>query len=175
VGYGTPPGYSGFLGSTTAAPPSFGASSAFYGAPAGYDAPPLLGVVWDPSALAHAFQPMSLTPPPTGEWYMETGADNHMTSDPNNLSSTQPTSSSTPTSIIVGNGSLLPVASTGHTSFSALDRPLHLHHVLVSPNIIKNHISLCQFTTDNQVSVEFDPYGLSVKDLRTRKHDRQVQ
>lgn len=45
---------------------------------------------------------------------------------------------------------------------------MHLRHVLVSPDIIKNLISVRQFTTDNNVSVEFDPLGLSVKDLDTR-------
>jgi hypothetical protein len=108
---------------------------------------------------------MSLTLSPTGEWYMDTGADIHMMSDLGNLS-TPPPSPSNPPSIIVGDGSLLPATSTGHISFFALDHPLYLRRVLVSPDIIKNLISVCQFTTDNQVSVEFDPYGLSVKDLR---------
>jgi hypothetical protein len=66
---------------------------------------------------------MSLTLPSTGERYMDIGADSHMISDLDNLSTTQPLSSSTPTSIVVGNGSLLPVTSTGHTSLSTLDRP----------------------------------------------------
>jgi hypothetical protein len=38
----------------------------------------------------------------------------------------------------------------------------------MSPHIIKNLIFVRQFTTDNQVSVEFDMYGLSVKDLHMR-------
>jgi len=38
----------------------------------------------------------------------------------------------------------------------------------VSPNIIKNLISVRHFTTDNNCSIEFDPFGLSVKDLQTR-------
>jgi hypothetical protein len=99
---------------------------------------------------------------------MDIGADSHMTSDFGNLSTTKPLSSFTPTSIVVGNGSLLHVTSIGHTSLSALDRPLHLCHVLVSPDIIKNLISVRQFTNDNQISIEFDPYGISVKDLRTQ-------
>ena len=81
------------------------------------------------------------------------------------LSSSSPSSAS-PSSIIVGNGSLLPVTSTGHTTFSA-ERPLYLRNVLVSPHIIKNLISVQQFTTDNSCSVEFDSFGLSVKDLAT--------
>jgi hypothetical protein len=111
---------------------------------------------------------MSLTPLAAGEWYMDTDADSHMTSNSSNLSSTQPTSPSDPSSIIVGNTSLLLVTSTGHTSFFSLDHPLHLRHVLISLDIFKNLISVCQFTADNQVSVEFDPYDISVKDLRTR-------
>jgi hypothetical protein len=81
----------------------------------------------------------------------------------------RPLSNFTPTSIVVGNGTPLLVTSTGHTSLSALDHPLHLSHVLVSPDIIKNLIFVRQFTTNNQVFVEFDPYDLSVKDLCTQK------
>ena len=39
---------------------------------------------------------------------------------------------------------------------------------MVSPHIIKNLISIRRFTTDNNCSIEFDPFGLSVKDLQTR-------
>jgi histone deacetylase 1/2 len=39
---------------------------------------------------------------------------------------------------------------------------------LVSPHIIKNLIFICRFTTDNNCSIEFDPFGLFVKDLQTR-------
>jgi hypothetical protein len=61
-------------------------------------------------------------------------------------------------------GSALPVVSTGSTHIGLL----HLDKVLVSPQIIKSHVSVRQFTTDNHCSVEFDPFGFSVKDLRTR-------
>jgi hypothetical protein len=112
--------------------------------------------------------PTTLTPPPNTEWYMDTSADSHMTSNSSNLLSSQPPSSSHPTCIVVGNGSLLSITSTSHTLLSILDRPLHLHHDLVSLDIIKNLISICQFITNNQVSVEFDPFRLFVKDLHTR-------
>jgi hypothetical protein len=49
-----------------------------------------------------------------------------------------------------------------------LPGPFRLTNVLVAPNIIRNLISVCQFTTDNSCSMEFDPFGLSVKDLATR-------
>jgi hypothetical protein len=75
---------------------------------------------------------------------------------------------SDPSSIIVGNGASLPITSTGSFSFLVPCRPLVLNNVLVSPGIIKNLISIHRFTTDNNYSTEFDPFGLSVKDLQTR-------
>jgi hypothetical protein len=63
---------------------------------------------------------------------------------------------------------LLPVTSTSHNYFPSIDHSLYLYDVLVSPDIIKNLISVYRFTTDNLVSVEFDPYGLFVKDLQIR-------
>jgi hypothetical protein len=135
-------------------PPGFDAPPPDFGAPAPqpfYGVPSPLGVVWDQHALANGFHNMTLTPPPNTEWYMDTSTDSHMTSNSSNLLSSQPPSSSHPTCIVVGNGSLLSITSTSHTLLSILDRPLHLHHDLVSPDIIKNLISICQFTTDNQV------------------------
>ncbi|GJY36138.1 replication protein A 70 kDa DNA-binding subunit B [Tanacetum coccineum] len=49
-----------------------------------------------------------------------------------------------------------------------LSRPLHLHNVLVTPNIIKNLIYVRQFTRDNKCIVEFDEFGFSVKDFLNR-------
>jgi hypothetical protein len=39
---------------------------------------------------------------------------------------------------------------------------------MISPGLIKNLISVRAFTSDNWVSVEFDPFGFSIKDLLTR-------
>jgi hypothetical protein len=57
---------------------------------------------------------------------------------------------------------------SGHTSFPNSNRPIHLSNVLVSPHLIANLISVRKFTKDNSCSVEFDPFGLSMKDLHTR-------
>jgi hypothetical protein len=91
------------------------------------------------------------------------------------LSSSHPPSLFGPSSIVVGNGALLPVTSTGSYSFPTPNHHLFLNNVLVAPSIIKNLIFVRRFTTDNNCSIEFDPFGLSVKDLQTRKRDRQVQ
>jgi hypothetical protein len=91
-----------------------------------------------------------------------------MTADAGKLSSTFPPSSFTPSSIVVGNGALLPVTATGSHTFYLPHHNLVLNDVLVSPNIIKNLISIRHFTTDNNCSIEFDPFGLFVKDLQTK-------
>ena len=44
---------------------------------------------------------------------------------------------------------------------------LTLKNVLYAPVVIKNLISVRKFTRDNMVSIEFDPFGFSVKELAT--------
>jgi hypothetical protein len=92
--------------------------------------------------LAANFNTMTLQPPPTNEWYMDTGAETHMTSNSGNLCTSQLPSFSTPFNIVVGNGSLLPVTHTGSATLPAICGPLHLNNVLVSPHLIKNLISV---------------------------------
>lgn len=68
---------------------------------------------------------------------------------------------------MVGNGSSIPTSAIGSCSFSSQSRNLHLNNVLVCPSIIKNLILVHQFTLDNWISVEFDPFGFCVKDYRS--------
>nr|GFB26312.1 ribonuclease H-like domain-containing protein [Tanacetum cinerariifolium] len=69
----------------------------------------------------------------------------------------------------------IPVINTGHCTIPSAHRPipsahrpLHLHNVIVTPNIIKNLISVRQFTRDNNCTIEFDAFGFSLKDFWTR-------
>jgi hypothetical protein len=73
--------------------------------------------------------------------------------------------SSSPSSIIVGNGSSLPISSVGD---SVLPGPFYLNNILLAPDIVQSLHSIHRFTTDNCCSIEFDPFGLSVKDLTTQ-------
>jgi hypothetical protein len=122
---------------------------------------------FDQNQLMGAFNTMTLSPPSPSQWYMDSGASAHMTSDQGNLSRSF-VSSAAPSHVIVGNGSPLPITYTGSTTLSTPSHSFNLNNVLVTPHIIKNLISVRHFTIDNQCSVEFDPFGLSVKDLRTR-------
>ncbi|GJY42369.1 ribonuclease H-like domain-containing protein [Tanacetum coccineum] len=99
-------------------------------------------------------------------WYMDTGATSHLASDTSKL--TFVSNKIIISSILVGNGNSIPVTNTGHSMLPTLNRPLDLHNVLVTPNIIKNLIYVRQFTRDNSFSIEFDPFGFTVKDLWTR-------
>jgi hypothetical protein len=105
-------------------------------------------------------QPLSLT-----EWVANSGASNHTTPDLCNISLFRPPNPSIPSSIIVGNGSVLPITSVGDTIHPA---PFYLKNDIITPDNIKNLISVHQFTTDNWCSMEFDHFGLSMKDVATR-------
>jgi hypothetical protein len=89
---------------------------------------------------------MALTPPTVTDWVVDSGASNHTTSDAGNLTSIRPTTSIDPSSIVVGNGSDLPVTSVGD---SVLPGPFYLNNVLVAPDIIQNLLFVCRFTTNN--------------------------
>lgn len=115
--------------------------------------------------LPNVFNAMTLQPP-DDSWYMDTGASSHMTANPGKLCSLF--NSSSTSHVLVGNGSCIPVKGSGIAQLSPSHPNLSLSNVLLTPNIIKNLVSVRRFTTDNQVSVEFDPFGFSVKDLRTR-------
>lgn len=118
-----------------------------------------------PSALAAAFGTMMMQDPNDASWYMDSGATNHLTSHPGTLRSLFNPSSSP--SVTVGNGSSIPTSAIGYSFIPSKNRSLLINNVLVCPSIIKNLISVRQFTRDNWVSVEFDPFGLSVKDYNT--------
>jgi hypothetical protein len=108
---------------------------------------------------------MALTPPAIIDWITDSGTSNHTTLDASNLTSVHPPTSTDPSSIIVGNGSALPVTSEGD---STLPAPFYLNNVLVTPDVIQNLLSVGRFTSDNWCSMKFDLFGLSVKDLSTR-------
>jgi hypothetical protein len=81
------------------------------------------------------------------------------------ISDPRPLNSASPSSIVVGNGSTLPVTSVGD---SVIPGPFYLNNILLAPDIILNLLSVRRFTTDNWCSMEFDPFCLSMKDLTTR-------
>ena len=102
---------------------------------------------------------------PNENWYMDTGATSHMTTSQGtllpyfNMSKTK--------HIIVGSGHAIPIHGFRLALLPLPHRPLVLIDVLHAPKLTKNLISVRCFTTDNNVSIEFNPFGFSVKDIPT--------
>jgi hypothetical protein len=86
----------------------------------------------------------------------------HITPSVGNISTLRPLASYNPSSIIVGNGSSLSITSVGD---SVLPGPFYLNNILLAPDMIQSLLYVHRFTTDNWCSIEFDPFGLSLKDL----------
>jgi hypothetical protein len=110
---------------------------------------------------------MALQPPHNSinDWVADSGASHHTTHSVGNISNLRPLNSARPSSIVVGNGSTLPVSSVGD---SVIPGPFYLNNILLAPDIVQNLLSVHRFTTDNLCSMEFDHFGLSVKDVTTR-------
>jgi hypothetical protein len=71
-------------------------------------------------------------------------------------------------SITVGNGAHLPITHTASSMIPTRYHSLWLRNILLSPDLVENLISVRKLTRDNLVSVEFDPFGFSIKDLHTK-------
>ncbi|GJX33562.1 ribonuclease H-like domain-containing protein [Tanacetum coccineum] len=93
----------------------------------------------------HAFHTMTLQNP---NWNMDTGASSHLADNTSILTSCS--NSSIYPSVFLVNGHSIPVTHTGHSFLHTSSKPLHLNHILVTPHIIKNLISVRQFTRDNE-------------------------
>ncbi|XP_074318806.1 uncharacterized protein LOC141655637 [Silene latifolia] len=127
-----------------------------------------------PTDIAAVMQSLTLQQP-DDNYYMDTGASSHMTASNGKLSSYSNLSNNR--HIVVGNGNMIPIVGCGTMTLPYPHQSLTLKNILHVPNIIKNLVSVRQFTTDNNVSVEFDPFGFTVKDLKTgtpilRSHSR---
>ncbi|KAI3764159.1 hypothetical protein L2E82_14162 [Cichorium intybus] len=118
-----------------------------------------------PTDLEQAFHTMTMHPP-DNNWYADTAATSHMT--PNSGNFTSYVNNGHIRNVIVGNGSTIPIRGMGNQTLPYPLPPLHLKNVLHTPNVIKNLLSIRRFTTDNNLSVEFDPFGFDVKDFPTR-------
>src|SRR6185503_7999692 len=93
--------------------------------------------------------PSALTPPTSTEWIADLGASFHTTPDAGILSSVRPPHPSCSSSIMVGDGSCLPVTAVGSAPGSFL-----LTNVLVAPQMVYNILSIRQFTANNSYSIE---------------------
>jgi hypothetical protein len=126
-----------------------------------------LGASWDQQSLTNSFSTMALDPPPTSvqDWVADSGVTHHTTPSIGNISTLCPLASSNPSSIVIGNGSSLLIASVGD---SVLPGPFYLNNILLAPDMVQDTLFIHRFTTDNWCSMGFDPFGSSMKDLTTK-------
>lgn len=141
-------GSSQFGGSAVASPSS---ASGSYPSSSGVHHPPV------PSHFASSSVPQP--------WYFDSGATNHLTNTLQNI--TQPQVSSLSDGVMVGNGSTLQVTHTDAGVIPTSHAKFHLSHVLHTPQITYNLISVYQFAKDNNCSLVFDSSGLVIQDKVT--------
>jgi hypothetical protein len=89
---------------------------------------------WDQQSLVNSFNTMTMVPLTITDWMADFGAFNHTTSDVGNLTSVRPPHINDPSSIIMGNGSSLPVTLVGGM---VLPGPFYLNNVLSHPILFK--------------------------------------
>uniref|UniRef100_A0A1S3XNS2 Uncharacterized protein n=1 Tax=Nicotiana tabacum TaxID=4097 RepID=A0A1S3XNS2_TOBAC len=109
----------------------------------------------------------SCSSPGDASWFVDSGASSHMTPNASNLSSITPYNGSD--RVVVGNGTQLPISYTGHGIFFTSDSLFSLRDILVVPHLSTNLLSVRKFVSDNNCSMEFDPFGFSIKELKTKK------
>ena len=68
---------------------------------------------------------------------------------------------------MIGDGTSLPITHTSSTSLLTPTTTFTLNNVLCVPNMKQNLISISQFFTTNNASVEFLPSSFHVKNFRT--------
>uniref|UniRef100_A0A803NUC9 Integrase catalytic domain-containing protein n=1 Tax=Cannabis sativa TaxID=3483 RepID=A0A803NUC9_CANSA len=101
-------------------------------------------------------------------WYADSGASNHLTSDPGKIQAK--TEYEGKEQITIGDGRKLPISHVGSGVIQTKSsNPLLLKNMLHIPSISKNLISVSQLTTDNNVSMEFFSDFCCVKDQSTGK------
>jgi hypothetical protein len=125
--------------------------------------PPSNHISAPPLALSAHPTASPLSPSPT-DWMVDSRASFHTTPTTSSLFHSHPPHPSHPSSIVIGNGSTLPITSVGA---SVLPGPFCLNDVLVAPGLTHPLLSVRRFTSDNHCSMEFDPWGLTIRHLRT--------
>lgn len=100
-------------------------------------------------------------------WYPNSGATHHLTNSATTISDGE--SYKGPGKVFVGNGSTLPVLTTGQSSLLTRSRPLFMRSLLFVPGITKNLLFVSKFAKDNRVMFEFFPTQCQLRDLQTKE------
>jgi histone deacetylase 1/2 len=100
-------------------------------------------------------------------WYMDTGATDHITGDLERLSFCDKYNGGE--QVHAANGSGMDIMHIGHSTLRSPSSNLRLNRVLHVPQEKTNLLSVHRFTNDNNVFVEFHPHQFFVKEEETRR------
>ena len=98
-------------------------------------------------------------------WYLDSGATHHVTSDGNSL--TRKSEYLGSGKLVIFDSSQLSISHIGDLTFPA-SKPLKLRNIILVPSLTKNLVSISKFTLDNHVIVEFDSNCCLVNDKRSK-------
>ena len=99
------------------------------------------------------------------KWTTDTGASNHMTGQSGMLTNLRKYKGAD--SIIIGNGSSIPILGIGDTQIKQQKIALPLRDVLLVPTLTKNLLSESQLTKQFPVNCEFSNVDFCVKERKT--------
>ncbi|KAJ6866233.1 Retrovirus-related Pol polyprotein from transposon TNT 1-94 [Populus alba x Populus x berolinensis] len=99
------------------------------------------------------------------EWTSDTGASNHMTSKPGMLTDVRKYFGND--SVVIGNGSSLPIVGIGDSFIKQNNTKLPINDVLLVPELTKNLLSISQLTKQFPVNCEFSDVDFCVKERKT--------
>ena len=100
-------------------------------------------------------------------WYMDSGATHHFTPEFGHMTDAMQYSSGD--HALVGNDKQIGISHIGHALLHSSVKPIHLNHVLHTPEISKQLISVTRLCADNKAFVEFYPTFFLVKDQQTKQ------
>jgi hypothetical protein len=101
------------------------------------------------------------------EWYTDTGATDHITSELDKLVIRKKYGGSN--QVHTASSSGMPISHIGQTTIHSHDRDLVHKDILHVPDASKNLVSIHKFTYDNNALFEFHPWHFLLKDRDTRK------
>lgn len=99
-------------------------------------------------------------------WMVDSGASHNLTADLSNLSIHSEYDGTDEVHIADGTG--LPISHTGIAYINSKSRDFVLSDLLCVPSAHRNLLSVCKFTRDNDVTMEFFPSYFVVKDQATK-------
>nr|GEU66827.1 hypothetical protein [Tanacetum cinerariifolium] len=116
------------------------------------------------SDLENAFHAQCHVTSSSPDWYVDSGATDHVTSSPKNVNYATPNMGQA--NVTFGNGNNLPVSHIGHTT---VNNNIQLCDVLVVPNLTKNLLSISKLTSDDLLDVLFSQPYFYIQDRLTKQ------